>query len=97
MMNTMDQAQWKEDPTEAALRMNLTPTSNPMLMRRLFPLQGRLTRYCRVHQMPPGTLMEFVRAKQAPAVYPLEAVVIRNAQLYAVSYGSDELDLISVI
>ena len=96
-MNTMDQAQWKEDPTEMVLRENLTPTSNPMLMRRLFPLQGRLTRYCRVHQMPSGTLMEFVRAKQEPALYPLEAVVIRNNQLYKVSYGSDELDLISVI
>ena len=97
MLKTMNRDEWREDPVELRLMDSLTPESSPVLMRRLFPLQGRLQRFCRINSLPVGTLMEYVRTKHIPAHYPLEAIVIRDGRLYKSSYNTDELVLISEV
>ena len=96
MLTTMNRDEWKENPGDQVTMNNMTMQSNPDLMRRLFPLRGKLTRFCRVHQLDAGTVLEYVRTKHEPAYYPLEALVTnqRNGQAYKSSYGSDELEIL---
>lgn len=96
MLTTMNRDEWKENPSDQATMTNLTAQSNPEMLRRLFPLRGKLTRFCRMHQLDAGTVLEYVRTKHEPAFYPLEALVTnrRNGQVYKSSYGSDELDIL---
>lgn len=96
MLKTMNRAEWHENPLEQRMREALTPTSDPVLMRRLFPLRGKLTKFCKIHQMESGTVLEYMRAKQEPAWHPLEALVPRNGSVYKVSYNSEEVELIPV-
>src|SRR3990167_1663784 len=97
MLKTMNVAEWHEDPADARLIETLTPDSSPTLMRQLFPLRGRLKQYCRIHQMPSGTVLEYVRTKHTPAYYPLEAIVIREGKLYKSSYSSDEVQMVGEV
>lgn len=93
MLHTMNRAEWKEDPVDERMRDTLTPSSAPSLMRRLYPLTGKLKFYCRVHQLPSGTILEYVRTKQTPAMYPIEALIIKDGRVNKSCYNSDELEI----
>ena len=96
MLTTMNRDAWKEDQRDLSLMSSMTAQSSPELMRRLFPLRGKLTRFCRVHQLEAGTVLEYVRTKHEPAYYPMEALLTdrRNGQVYKSAYGSDELEIL---
>ena len=96
MLTTMNPEEWKENPSDQTMMSNLTTQSHPDAKRRLFPLRGKLTRFCRIHQLETGTVLEYVRTKHALAYYPLEALVTsrQNGDLYKTSYSSDELELL---
>lgn len=93
MLKTMNRSEWKEDPVETRLREGLSPQSNPILVKRLYPLRGKLIRFCRIHQLPIGTIMEHIRTKQEPAYYPLEVLVVKDGRVYKSSYNSEEIEL----
>lgn len=97
MLRTMDRKEWKDDPVEVRLRDGVNLNSNPSLVRRLYPLRAKLIRYCRVHQLEAGHTFEFVRPKHEPALYPLEALVTKNGQMYKSSYNSEEIELIPAV
>ena len=97
MLTTMNRDEWKENLSDQVTMSNLTMQSNPDLKRRLFPLRGKLTRFCRMHRLEAETVLEYVRPKHEPAFYQIEALVIsqRNGQVYKSSYASDEIDILT--
>ncbi len=69
---------WVEDSKEEAERSGLLrslsddPVKNAAVLRRYYPLKGRLRKQDQVLGFQPGTVLKYARVRLTPHRYPIE-------------------------
>lgn len=98
-------SEWVEDPVEERLRDSLLThhaAASRLMKRQLYPLTGKVLPGCTIYGVKPGDILEHVRTKDAPAGFPIEAMVIMpnavDGQILVrrCSFRSDEIELIGL-
>lgn len=93
MLKSLNRDDWKEDPHDLHLIDSITIRTDRNVVRRLYPLQGKLKVNCHVTKLAKDSVIHFVRTKRIPAYYPFEALVTENGMLRRVSYNPEEMEI----
>lgn len=97
-LSSQDPKDWHEDHATVIAMRELTPKTDPAILRQYYPLRARLLVKCVFHTHDVGHVFEYARTSWTPSLFPIQVwAPDKNGNGHQWAYNSQEVELLPAL